>query len=105
VGASALLVLPFSFMFTFQRRNIDDIVQINGNARRIFGTVHGTALGMVLEPGSVKELPDEARKQTWQVCIGSVAPGMPASKEDLEDVIHDLRDFCINEGFMPHSLL
>lgn len=68
----------------------------------IASSVHGNALGVVLEPVGVDEyFADFERPTTWQIRIGplvadAVGPVFP--KEDYDQVVRDLAAFCTKNG-------
>jgi hypothetical protein len=64
--------------------------------------IHGNALGVVLEPKHVEELPLQERSHAWQVRIGPLVPeaalGTEFPRADYEKVVQDLVVYCESHG-------
>lgn len=64
--------------------------------------IHGNALGVILEPKHVEELPLQERPHAWLVRIGPLvaeaAVGTEFPKEDYEKVVQDLVVYCESHG-------
>lgn len=74
----------------------------------VHSAVSGNALGVILEPRHVSQLPKKERTDTWKVCIGplvtEVAIGSEFPKADYDTVIRKLVSFLTNEGANPRGL-
>ncbi|MGI8982262.1 MAG: hypothetical protein ACR2FY_23775 [Pirellulaceae bacterium] len=71
----------------------------------VYSTVHGNACGVIIEPRTSEDLPEEDRKNYWIVRIGVLVAEAALSadypKADFDDVSDDLKDYCTRAGVMP----